>query len=188
MLSKEFYAKNDEEVRILFDPYRRKILKIYLESTEPLTVKQVATILNEQSSKVHYHVMKLLRIGVVRLVKTKVVRGIVAKYYQTDYTGFHMNTSNLSKESLPILKRECEIAFDRISNDFGNDLKKYYTSVEELGESYQRMLVLRNFKLYMTESEQLEVIQMFSTLIEKYSKPDDTKEEYSALTCLTRTK
>jgi len=99
-----------------------------------------------------------------------------------------MNTSNLTKDSLPILKKEGEIAFDRISNEFSRDLKNYYESVETEGESFQRMLVLRNFKLYMTESEQLEVIQMFSEIIEKYSKKDKSKEVYSALTCLARTK
>lgn len=188
MLKKEFYAQNDEEVRVIFDPYRRKIIRVFLSSLEPFTVKQVADILGEHPSKVHYHVMKLLSIGVIKLVHTEVIRGIVAKYYQTEYVGFHMNTSNLSRDTLPILKRECEIAYDRISTEFSSDLKSYYESLESKGEAFQRMLVLRNFKLYMTESEQQEVIQMFSDIIEKYSKKDDSKEEYSALTCLVRTR
>ncbi len=50
------------------------------------------------------------------------------------------------------------------------------------------MLVLRDFKLYMTETEQLEVIQMFSDVLSKYTKKDETKEVYSSLMCLTRVK
>jgi len=184
----EFHAKNDEEVKILFDPYRRRILKVYLDSEEPLTVKQVATILGEKPSKVHYHVMKLLRIGALELAKTEVIRQIIAKYYRTKYTGFHMDTSNLSKNSLPIIKNECEKAFDRISNNFSSDLNNYYNQVENLGEDFQRMLVLREYKLFMTKEEHLEVINMFSKILEKYTTIDQTKEVYSALMCLTRVK
>jgi DNA-binding transcriptional ArsR family regulator len=188
MIKKEFYAKDDLEVKILFEPYRRRILRVYLDSKESLTVKQVATILGEKPSKVHYHVMKLLSIGALELDRTETIKSIIAKYYKTRYVGFHMDTSNLTNDTLPILKSECEKAFDRISNDFSTDLKNYYDAVESKGTDYQRMLVLRNFKLYMTKEEQLEVIQHFSEIIEKYSNVDESKEVYSALMCLTRVK
>ena len=146
MIKKEFYAKNDEEVKILFDPYRRRILKVYLDAKEPLTVKQVATVLNEKPSKVHYHVMKLLSIGALELVKTETIKSIVAKYYTTRYIGFHMDTSNLTKDSLPILKSECEKAFDKISNDFSKDLKNYYNKVKTKGKKNKKILILKNLK------------------------------------------
>jgi len=188
MRPRDYHAKNDNEVKILFDPYRRRILKIYLDSKEPLTVKQVATILEEKPSKVHYHVMKLLSIGAIELAKTETIRSIIAKYYKTKYTAFHMDTSNLSKDSLPIVKSECEKAFDRISNKFSDNIRSYYDSVESEGEAFQRMIVLRDFDLYMTEKEQLEVIETFNKILGKYAVRDDTKEVYSALMCLTRVK
>jgi hypothetical protein len=132
--------------------------------------------------------MKLLSIGVLYLEKTEMIKSIVAKYYSTKYTGFHMDTTDLSKDSIPIIKRECEKAFERISSSFSKDLKDYYDSIDSQGKQYQRMLVLRDFKLYMTETEQLEVIQMFSDVLSKYTKKDETKEVYSSLMCLTRVK
>jgi len=56
MIKKEFYAQNDEEVRIIFDPYRRRIIRVFLNSSVPMTVKQVADTIGEHPSKVHYHV------------------------------------------------------------------------------------------------------------------------------------
>lgn len=70
-----------DEVRIFSNPFRMKILALFRFDSEPLTVKQMADKLAEVPSKVHYHVKKLEKIGVLEIVKTQERSGIIEKFY-----------------------------------------------------------------------------------------------------------
>jgi DNA-binding transcriptional ArsR family regulator len=70
-----------EQLRVLADPLRMRILNNLFQ--EPLTVKQVADRLELPATKLYYHVSELERIGLVKVVKTRVKSGIVEKYFQT---------------------------------------------------------------------------------------------------------
>lgn len=78
---KEKVLSNLEEIKVISDPFRLKILFVFDEVQTPLTVKQMAVKLEEVPAKVHYHVKELERIGVLEIVETKEKAGIVEKYY-----------------------------------------------------------------------------------------------------------
>lgn len=78
---KEKILSTLEEIKVISDPFRLKILFIFDEEQTPLTVKQMAVKLEEVPAKVHYHVKELERIGVLEIVETKEKAGIVEKYY-----------------------------------------------------------------------------------------------------------
>ncbi len=69
-----------EQLRVLSDPLRMRVLNNL--SQEPLTVKQVADRLEMPATKLYYHVNELERIGVVKVVETRVKSGIIEKYYR----------------------------------------------------------------------------------------------------------
>ncbi len=78
--SPTFEVNDLEQLRVLSDPLRMRIL--HTLHAQPLTVKQVADRLEMTPTKLYYHVGELERIGVVKVVETRVKSGIIEKYYQ----------------------------------------------------------------------------------------------------------
>lgn len=74
--------KTLEEIRIYSDPYRIQILEEFHKFDRPATMKEVADAMHEVPAKVYYHAKKLEKIGLLKLVDTKLVNGITAKYYE----------------------------------------------------------------------------------------------------------
>jgi predicted transcriptional regulator len=80
-MRKEKILSTLEEIKVISDPFRFKILVLFNDDSAALTVKQMSVKLNEVPSKVHYHVKELERIGILEIVETKEKGGVVEKYY-----------------------------------------------------------------------------------------------------------
>jgi DNA-binding transcriptional ArsR family regulator len=68
-----------ETVKVLSDPLRLQILEQML--AQPVTVKQLAAELKLPQTKLYYHMNMLEEHGLVRVVSTRVVSGIIEKMY-----------------------------------------------------------------------------------------------------------
>lgn len=68
-----------DTVKVLSDPLRLQILEQMLE--QPVTVKQLAAELKIPQTKLYYHINTLEEHGLVRVVSTRVVSGIIEKQY-----------------------------------------------------------------------------------------------------------
>ncbi|MCI0399347.1 MAG: helix-turn-helix domain-containing protein [Chloroflexi bacterium] len=75
----EFLITNPETLKVLGDPLRLQIIKLL---AEPATVKEVAAALELPPTKLYYHVNLLEEHGLIRVVQTNVVSGIIEKSYQ----------------------------------------------------------------------------------------------------------
>lgn len=69
-----------EQSKLLGNALRIKIITTLLET--PKTAKQVADQLGNSPGSVHYHIQKLYEGGLIELVETKEVGGIIEKYYK----------------------------------------------------------------------------------------------------------
>jgi hypothetical protein len=90
--------KSLEEIKALSDTYRYRILNTFYSIGEPATVKQVADAMNEVPANVHYHVKKLEKVDILRLIYTKDIKGIVAKYYEPTAREFSIERDEESEE------------------------------------------------------------------------------------------
>ena len=87
-----------EVLKILADPFRIQIL----ESLHgPQTVKIVAQQLGVTPTKLYYHINMLEQHGLVRVVSTRIVSGIVEKSYQVSAKSFEASPSFTSKQTAP---------------------------------------------------------------------------------------
>lgn len=88
-----------EQLRVMSDPLRMRILHSLFG--QPMTVKQVADQLELPATKLYYHVGELERIGLVKVVETRVKSGIIEKYYRTvaDHLKVSRDLLKLTKES-----------------------------------------------------------------------------------------
>jgi DNA-binding transcriptional ArsR family regulator len=77
---------NAEQSKLLESALRIKILNVL--ANEPHTSKQVADLLGKTPGNVHYHIQKLHDGGLLDLVKTQTVGGVIEKYYRSKTTYF----------------------------------------------------------------------------------------------------
>lgn len=68
-----------DQLRVLADPLRVRIIEALAEER---TTKQVAERIGEKPTKLYHHVDALERVGLIRLTRTRRVRGTLERYYQ----------------------------------------------------------------------------------------------------------
>jgi len=78
-----------ETLRVVADRTRLRMLESL--STAPRTVKQIASELDVSPTKLYYHVRLLEEHGLIRVVDSRVVSGIVEKSYQTSAYRFSVD-------------------------------------------------------------------------------------------------
>lgn len=72
-----------ETLRVLADPLRLRILEAFARDADtPQTVKRVAGTIGEGATKLYYHVNLLEERGLLKVVQSRVVSGIIEKRYQ----------------------------------------------------------------------------------------------------------
>jgi DNA-binding transcriptional ArsR family regulator len=69
-----------ETLKVVSDSMRLQVLELMV--LEPRTVKEVAKKLEVSPNKLYYHINLLEKHGLIRVVDTKLVSGIVEKHYQ----------------------------------------------------------------------------------------------------------
>jgi DNA-binding transcriptional ArsR family regulator len=96
------YPKPDEEfiigdldtLKVMADPLRLQILDTMTERV--CTVKQIAADLNIPPTKLYYHFKQLEEHGLIRVVDTRLVSGIVEKLYQATAYSYRVEKGLLS--------------------------------------------------------------------------------------------
>jgi DNA-binding transcriptional ArsR family regulator len=87
-----------EVLKILADPFRIQIIE---SLRGPQTVKTVAQQLGVTPTKLYYHINMLEQHGLVRVVSTRIVSGILEKSYQVSAKSFEASPSFISKQAAP---------------------------------------------------------------------------------------
>jgi hypothetical protein len=113
------------EMRILSNPVAWKILNLL--SRQPLYPSQVAKELGIYEQSAYYYIRKLLSIGAISHVKTSMVGGGTAKFYQASYPAFaiEMNWGEKKTERLTRMPKSDNVQLffdDFISDSWFNGL------------------------------------------------------------------
>jgi len=85
----------EERIKAFTHPYRMKLIHVFRETRRPMTATEVARTLGEGPGKVHYHMRVLEAAGLVDVVRTETVNGIVARYYEP--TARHYSVSDAAR-------------------------------------------------------------------------------------------
>lgn len=89
--------KDLNSIKAVTHQKRIDILNIFKD--EPLSAKQLSTILDEPHAKVNYHVKTLYKVGILELVEEKVKSGIVEKYYYPTAKNILINKDILKEDN-----------------------------------------------------------------------------------------
>lgn len=141
-----------EEVKAISDPYRMKIIKQFKDEDKALTVKELADLLGEVPAKVHYHVKKLEKVGILHLTRTGEVNGIITKYYELTAKVFEIKSEELNPDIKSLFldetKKVIDSTYEESKKIVFKELDKENT--EEEKDSSQ---IIRLDYLYLTERE-----------------------------------
>lgn len=160
-----------QEIKVISDPFRMKIISLFSINKEPLTVKQMADKLVEVPSRVHYHVKMLEKIEVMEIVETKEKSGIVEKYYLPTAEEFKIdNAIKTSKND--IYEEEQDDVLGIVLKNLKVNTDIYRKNVKE-GDDDGRLF--SDIEGYLTPAETRELHDMCVEYIKSKTKREGTK-------------
>ncbi|MBT2759679.1 helix-turn-helix domain-containing protein [Paenibacillus sp. EZ-K15] len=155
-----------EEIKIYSDPYRLQILNVLNKMDRPATVKEVADNIGDVPAKVHYHMKKLERIGMVKIVSTKEINGIIAKYYEPFVGTVKIKRGANSEE--PVIKELIRTETNKLLSElFDQNRDRFFKNMSQEGETTS---MLTNTTLYMSEEEAREFFVELDKMLTPYKK------------------
>ncbi|MCM3782825.1 helix-turn-helix domain-containing protein [Neobacillus mesonae] len=163
-----------EEVKTYSDPYRLKILNVFHRLGKPATVKEVADEIGELPAKVYYHVKKLEKVGLLTLVETREINGIVAKYYEV-FSG-EIIVSQGTEEDSPIRQVVAAEHAQHIAALFEQN-KQTFIQQQEAGDHSSVQLLNRS--IYVSEEEAKALYTEIVKLCEPYFAKRKNKDVHS---------
>ena len=166
-----------EEIKAYNDPYR---LKIYLNFTKigrPATCKEIADIMGEVPSKIHYHMKKMEKAGILVLVYTKNVNGITAKYYEPVAETLTVENTYLDENSRKIMTGEVSKAISKVYNKAKDDFILKYEKNENSEDSEKYKYTCMLTELYLTDEEAEKLLEFVNKAKKKPEGKD--KKSYS---------
>lgn len=177
----EFVVNDLETLRVLADPLRIQIIE--LVTHQPRTVKQVAADLELPPTKLYYHIKQLEERGLIRVVDTRLVSGIVEKQYQASAFSYHVNKALFSPTS-PAGKEGLNVMLTGLFEDTRADIQESVAEgaidlyAEEDGDRpISRTLMMARNTLYLAPDRAEEFYRRLRGLMREFVTGD---EEHSA--------
>lgn len=181
-----------EEIKTYNEPYRMKILLTFMKLERPATGKEIADEMHEVPSKVHYHIKKMEKAGILRMVSTKEINGIIAKYYEPTAKEFNIQNKYLDDSSRKVMwdetcKMVCGI-FDMAKDNYISNIQKITETNNGKAEKDKETGrgQLSSSELYLSEKEHEEIGNLIYDFIEKHSKKRKGTKEYNMFFAIMR--
>ncbi|WP_040951323.1 ArsR/SmtB family transcription factor [Gorillibacterium massiliense] len=159
-----------EDIKVYSDPYRLQILYAFDRFRRPATVKEIADAMGEVPAKVHYHVKKLEKIGILKMVATKEINGIIAKYYEAFDGQIHISHTDMADPLRKVIASEAQKV---LSSVFEEARQKFVRNTSGEKQPYAN---LTNKLLFMTKEEAMGLMDQILTLCQAYEKKREDVE------------
>jgi predicted ArsR family transcriptional regulator len=165
--AEEMVIEDLKTLKVLSDPLRLRIRELM---THPTTVKQVAAELNIPATKLYYHIDQLEKHGLIVLVDTRIVSGIIEKHYQIAARQVRVARHLLSPEageSEKGLSITVKGLFEDTRDDLLTSLNSGTASLEEDAPLHNSMIV-STMRLLLKEDEADALYRRLRELFEEY--------------------
>ena len=138
--SKIFVTEKPEEIELISDSFKRRILELLLK--EPMTLTQISKKLNMNKANTLYHLKQLKKAGLISIKKTEVEKhGILQKFYQANFLSYIPNYNRASPITKEQIKRDALnvltgffVALSISKKVESKELKEVYREREKLAE------------------------------------------------------
>jgi len=165
-VEKEKVLTTLDQIRVYSDPYRIEILFSFKKFDRPATCKEIADSMGEVPAKIYYHIKKMEKAGILKLVYTKNINGIIAKYYEPTAENFVIKGEFKGKDSVNTMLGETYLntlnqIFDKAKSDF---LKIIQKSAEN---HHKGKGVVQYSDLFLTDDEAKELHEYIDKIIKE---------------------
>lgn len=181
-MNEEKILSTVEEVKAYNDPYRMKILYTFYELRKPATVKEISDIMGEVPAKVHYHIKKMEKAELVKLVYRKEINGIIAKYYEPIARSYRIQNKYLDQASKDVMVNEIGKAMTEI---FDNEKNRFIQGIMEEKNCKDNGYLQRG-NIYLNEDEVEDLYKLVYNFLENKKNSQDGKEKYRAFITLVK--
>jgi DNA-binding transcriptional ArsR family regulator len=169
---REFVVNDLDTLKVLADPLRLQIIE--LMTPAPVTVKQIAADLSLPSTKLYYHIRLLEEHGLIQVVDTRIVSGILEKHYRAAALNYRVNKT-LFSPNLPSGKEGLDVMLTGLYDDTREDVHQSIdagmidlAAQEEPGHPLNRSLLLARNTLHLTPERAEELYSRMKALIGEY--------------------
>ena len=156
-----------ETLKVVSDALRSRLLDLL--RAQPYTVKQLASTLALPPKKLYYHINLLEQHGLIRVVATRVVSGIIEKTYRATAYLFLFEkevfaASNTDENGLPL---GTALVFEATKNQLAQSVTDKLVDLENETSYQHRLLAAWNMQ-QMTPAQAEVFYAKFNTLIEEF--------------------
>lgn len=117
-IKEKFIIKDLDTLKKLSHPQRIEILQ---SLAQPKTVKDIAEAIKADPTKLYYHIRQMEQIGVIQVVETNIVSGIVEKTYGVTAKEYTVDKTLFSGEDI-----------DFSEDDFSNVVSAVFSSTKRM--------------------------------------------------------
>ncbi len=167
-----------ETLRVVADPLRLRILEELRGA--PRTVKQVAERVGQVPTKLYYHFRTLEEHDLIRVVDTRVVSGIIEKWYQTSAARLTVDRSLLAPGAAPEeIDEGLEVLLSVILDEAKSEIRRAVRAglinlAPEKGD--ERSLVLGRRWMRLSPERMTEFLQRLGQLQLEYEQNTDAED------------
>lgn len=162
-----------ETVRIIADPTRLRILELLVMEAQP--VKRLAASLNLPQTKLYYHINLLEEHGLIRVVGTRVVSGIIEKQYGAVARSYRVDEALLALGAPG--EETVDMVFGTLVDSLRHDLRRSLSAglIERRDDApEERKLTLGRVPMRLTPARAAELHRRLADLIKEYCpNPDE---------------
>lgn len=178
-----------EEIKVFSDPYRLQILRCFNQLGQPATVKQIADEMGEVPSKVYYHVKRMEAVGILELIYTKTINGIVAKYYNTTAKSFIIKNSVFESPMFEHFLDRTQVLISNVFDDAKEIFIKQLNLDNICNSQESEDGFLTSSYVYLTQEQYSDLQKYIKSLNYENTKKDSQgKEKYFLLSNIIKIK
>jgi DNA-binding transcriptional ArsR family regulator len=172
-----------EALRVLADPLRNQILEILIH--DPLPVKQIARRLGLASNKLYYHVNLLEKHGLIEVIDTRLVSGIVEKLYRAVAVSYDVDpellspTTDSGRESID---SAVTATINATRDDIRRSLEARYFDLDHGAEPVPRKMMVTRHAKRLPEADAKRFLRRLRKLakdFEEAQEPDPDAQTYA---------
>lgn len=167
-----------DTLRVLADPLRNQILEAVL--LEPMTVKRIAQRLGLAPNKLYYHVNLLEEHGLIEVVDTRMVSGIVEKTYRAvadSYTVDRKLLSSRTEQGRESILTTLTAVIDATREDLLRSLEARYGEPDEEGKHQPSRVMLNRSQKRLTRAEARRFLRRLRRLTEDFDEATEPQAD-----------
>jgi DNA-binding transcriptional ArsR family regulator len=174
----KFVIRDLEALKVVADPLRVQLLESL--SLQPLTVKELAGRLGLAVSKLYYHIKLLEEHGLIQVVATRIVSGIIEKQYRATADTLEIDKDLLSfqtdsgKENLTSV---VTVTLDTVREDILRSLQARHFNLEQGAAEQPRQMTLIRDAVLLSEARAEEFHQRLHALMQEFKTAGPTGDE-----------